>query len=73
MEKTTLQEALCSALFIKYNTIRVIQSKRLRCAGHIARIRERRGAYRDLIGKPEERRLLGRPSLGLEDNIKMDL
>jgi hypothetical protein len=34
---------------------------------------ERRGAYRALVGKPEGRRPLGRPSLKLEDNIKMDL
>jgi hypothetical protein len=61
------------ALHSSSNTIRVIQSKRLRCAGHVARIRERRGAYRDLIEKPEGRRPLGRRRLGLEDNIKMDL
>jgi hypothetical protein len=34
---------------------------------------ERRGAYRALVGKPEGRRPLGRPRLGWEDNIKMDL
>jgi hypothetical protein len=43
------------------NITRVIKSRRLRWAGHVARIGERRGAYRALVGKPEGRRLLGRP------------
>jgi hypothetical protein len=34
---------------------------------------ERRGSYRDLVGKPEGRRPLGRPRRRWEDNIKMDL
>jgi hypothetical protein len=52
--------------------IRVIKSRRLRWAGHVARM-ERRGAYRDLVEKPEGRRPLGRPRRRWEDNIKMDL
>jgi hypothetical protein len=52
--------------------IRVIQSRRLRWAGHVARMGERRGAYRALMGKPEGRRPLGRPRRRWEDNIKMD-
>jgi hypothetical protein len=43
-----------------------------RWAGHVARI-ERSGAYRDLVGKPEERIPLGRPRRRWEVNIKMDL
>jgi hypothetical protein len=43
------------------NIIRVIKSKRLRWAGHVAHMGERRGAYRALVGKPEGRRPLGRP------------
>jgi hypothetical protein len=39
----------------------------------VARIRERRGAYRDLVGKPEGRRPPGRPRCRWEDNIKMDI
>jgi hypothetical protein len=39
----------------------VIKSRRLRWAGHVARMGERRGAYRDLVGKPEGKRPLGRP------------
>jgi hypothetical protein len=54
------------------NIIRVIKSRRLRSAGHVARIGQRRGAYRALVGKPEGRRPLGRPRHRWEDNIKMD-
>jgi hypothetical protein len=50
-----------------------MKSRRLRWAGHVARIGERRGAYRVLVGKPEGRRPLGRPRRRWEDNIKMDL
>jgi hypothetical protein len=46
---------------------------RLRWAGHVARMGDRRGAYRALVGKPEGRRPLGRPRRRWEDNIKMDL
>jgi hypothetical protein len=55
------------------NIIRVIKSRRLRWAGHMARMGERRGAYRALVGKPEGRRPLGRPRRRWEDNIEMDL
>ena len=40
---------------------------------HVARIEERRGVYRILVGKPEGKRPLGRPSRRWEDNIKMDV
>jgi hypothetical protein len=53
--------------------IRVIKSRRLRWAEHVARMGERKGAYRDLVGKPEGRRPLGRLRRTWEDNIKMDL
>ena len=42
-------------------------------AGRVARIGERRGVYRVLVGKPEGKRPLGRPRRRWEDNIKMDL
>jgi len=45
----------------------------MRQAGHVARMGERRGVYKDLVGKPEEERPLGRPRRRWEDNIKMDL
>jgi hypothetical protein len=61
------------ALYSSPNIIRVIKSTRLRWAGHVARMRERRGAYRDLVRNPEGRRPFGRPRRRWEDNIKMDL
>jgi hypothetical protein len=45
----------------------------MRWAGHVARMRERRGVYRVLVGKPEGKRTLGRPRRRWEDNIKLDL
>jgi hypothetical protein len=61
------------ALYSSPNIIRVIKLRRLRWAGHVARMGERRGAYRALVGKPEGRRPLGRLRRTWEDNIKMDL
>jgi hypothetical protein len=53
--------------------IRVIKSRRMRWAGHAARMGERRNAYRILVGKPEGKRPLGRPRRRWAGNIKMDL
>ena len=52
---------------------RETKSRRMRWAGHVARMVERRGVYRVLVGKPEVKRPLGRPRRRWEDNIKMDL
>ena len=60
-------------LYCSPNIVQVIKSRRMRWAGHVARMGARRGVYRVLVGKPEGIRPLGRPRLGLEDNIKMDL
>ena len=51
----------------------MIKSKRIRWARHVARMGEREGVYRVLVGKPEKKRQLGRPRCRWEDNIKMDL
>ena len=60
-------------LYSSPNIVRVIKSRRMRWAGHVARMGEGRGVYRVLVGKPEGRRPLGRPRLRWEDNIRMDL
>jgi hypothetical protein len=59
-------------LYSSPNIMRVIKSRRLRWAGYVARMGEKRGAYRILVGRPEGRRPLGRTRRGWEDNIKMD-
>jgi len=46
---------------------------RIRWAGHVARMGEKRSVFRVLVGKPEEKRPLGRPRRRWEDNIKTDL
>jgi hypothetical protein len=50
-----------------------IKSRRMRWAGHVARMGEKRNAYRLLVGKPEGKRPLGRPRHRWVDNTKMDL
>jgi hypothetical protein len=60
-------------LYSSPNIVRVIKSRRMRWAGHVARMGERRGAYRVLVGKPEGRRPLGRSRRRWEANIKTDL
>ena len=55
------------------NIVRVIKSRRMRWAGHVARMGEERGAYRVLVVKPEGKRPLGRPRRRWVDNIRMDL
>ena len=54
------------------NTVRVIKS-RMRWAKHVARMGEKRGVHRVLVGKSEGKRPHGRPRRRWEDNIKMDL
>jgi hypothetical protein len=51
----------------------MIKSRRMRWAGHVTRMGEKRNAYRILVGKPEGKRPLGRPRRRWVDNIKMDL
>jgi hypothetical protein len=60
-------------LHFSLNIIRVIKSRRMRYAGYVAHMEDRRDAYRVLVGKPEGKRPLGRLRCRWEDNIKMDL
>jgi hypothetical protein len=52
--------------------VRVIKWRRMRLAGHVARMGERRGIYRVLVGNPEGKSPLGRPRRRWEDNVMMD-
>jgi hypothetical protein len=55
------------------NIIKVIKSRRMRWAGHVAHVGEGRGVYRVLVGRPTGKRQLERPRHRWEDNIKPDL
>jgi hypothetical protein len=60
-------------LYTSPNIVRVIKSRRMRWAGHVARMGEERVVYRVLMGKPEGKRPLGKPMRRWVDNIRMDL
>jgi len=60
-------------LYCSPNIVRVIESRRMRWAGHVARMGEKRGVYMVLVGKPEGKRPLGRPRRRWVDNIRMVL
>jgi hypothetical protein len=61
------------SLYSSPNIVRVTKSRRVRWAGHAARMGEGRGVYRVLVVKPEGERPLGRPRSRWEGNIKLDL
>jgi hypothetical protein len=61
------------SLYSSPNIVRMIKSRRMRWAGHVARMGEGRGVYRVLVGRPEGKRLLERPRRRWDDSIKMDL
>jgi hypothetical protein len=60
-------------LYFLPNIVRVVKSRRMRWAEHVARMGEDRGVHRLLVGKPEGKSPLGRTRRRWEDNIKMDL
>jgi hypothetical protein len=60
-------------LYSSPSIIRIIKSRRMRWAGHVARMGKRRNVYRLLIGKPEGKRLLGRPKLRWVDNTRFKM
>ena len=62
-----------NGLYSSPNIVRVIKSRRMKWAGHVARMGEGRDVYRVLVGKPEGKRPLGRCRRRWEDNINMDL
>jgi len=60
-------------MYSSLNTVRVIESRRMRWVGHVARMGESRGVYRVLVRTPEGKRPVGRPRHRCLDDIKMDL
>jgi hypothetical protein len=60
-------------LYLSPDIIRQIKSRRMRWAGHVARMGEGRNVYRVSVGNPEGKRPLGRPRRRREDGIKMDV
>jgi hypothetical protein len=60
-------------LYSSVNIVRMIKSRRMKWAGHVARMGEGRGVYRVLVGRPERKRPLGTPTRRWEDNIKLHL
>ena len=61
------------SLYRSPNIVRVIKSRRLRWAGHVARMEKSRSAFKMLTDRPTGKRRLGRPRRRWEDNIRMDL
>ena len=71
--KVTKLRSMLNDLYSSPNVVRVKKSKRIKWAEHVARMGEKRGVYRVLVGKPEGKRPRGRPRPRWEDDIKMDL
>jgi hypothetical protein len=68
-----LQSEKLHHLYASPNIILAIKSRTIRCAGYAACMGKWRGGYRVLMGKPEGKRQLGRPTHKWKDNIRMDL
>ena len=60
------------SLYRSSNILRMNKSRRLRWAGHVARMEEGRSAFKILTGEPTKKKLLGRPRRRWEDNIRME-
>jgi hypothetical protein len=60
-------------MYCSPDVIRMIKSRRMRWSGYVAHMREKRNAYRILLGKPERKRPLGIPGHRWKDNIERDL
>jgi transcription termination factor 2 len=60
------------SLYSSPDIVRMVKSRSLRWAGHVARMAEGRGVYRVLVGRPEGKRPRGRPRRRWKDNIKLD-
>jgi hypothetical protein len=74
--KTTFLKYFSEELHNLYSSpsiIRIIRSRRMKWAEHVAQMGEKRNVYRLLVGKPQGKRPLGRPRHRWMDNIKMDL
>ena len=72
-ERRRLHNEELNDLYPSHHIVRVIKSRRMRWAGHVARMGEERGVYRVLVGKPEGKRPLGRSRRRWVDNTRMDL
>ena len=72
-EWSRLHNEELDVLYSSPNIVRVIKSRRMRWAGHVARMGEERGVYKVMVGKPEGKRPLGRPRRRLVDNIRTEL
>jgi hypothetical protein len=72
-EWRTLHNKELHDLYSLPSIIRIIKSRRMRLAQHVKRMGEKKNAYRLLVGKPEGKRPLGRPTRKWVDNIRMDL
>ena len=73
MEWRKLHNEELNDLYSLPNIVRVVKTRRMRCAGHVARMGKDRSLHNVLVGKPEGKRPLGRLRRRWEDNIKMDL
>jgi hypothetical protein len=68
-----LHEEELNEMYSLPNIVRLVKSRRIRWAGHVARMGGDRGVHRVLVGRPEGKRPLGKPRRNWEDNIKMDI